>query len=55
MTFLEQLNVQCYSRAKALMLNISEDEIVPFPLELSSPYVMIAANKLINNYPKDGR
>ena len=37
------------------MLNTLEDTIVPFPLDLSSPYVMIASNHLTLNYPKDVR
>ena len=53
LSFFEQLNVKCDDRAKALTLNVSEDKIIPFPLELSSPYAMIATNRLILNYPKD--
>ena len=55
MSFLERLNVKCDARAKALMLSDLEDEVIPFPLKLSSPYVMIAKNHLILNYPKDVR
>ena len=35
------------------MLNVLEDDVTPFPLDLSSPYVKIATNQLILNYPKD--
>ena len=54
-SFLEQLNVQCDSRAKVLMLNLSEDEVIPFLIDVSLPHVMIATNELIINYPKDVR
>ena len=37
------------------MLNDSEEKIVPFPLDLSSLYVMIATNQLILNYREDIR
>ena len=37
------------------MLNVLEDDVTPFPLDLSSPYVMITTNKLMLNYPKDVR
>ena len=55
LSFLEKLNVKCDTRAKELILNTLEDTIVPFPLDLSSPYVMIASNQLTLNYPKDVR
>ena len=42
-------------RAKALMLNVSEDEVVPFPLDLSSPRIMIATNNWMLNYLNDVR
>ena len=32
LSFLEQSNVKCDARAKALTLNALEDEVVPFPL-----------------------
>ena len=55
MSFLEQLNVKCDARAKVLMLNALEDEVIHFSLELSSTYVIIATNHLILNHPKDIR
>ena len=55
MGFLELLNIKCDARPKALMLNVTEETTIPFPLDLSSPYVMIATNQLILNYPKDVR
>ena len=33
--FLEQLNVQCDTKAKALMSNVLKDDIIPFPLDFS--------------------
>ena len=36
LSFLEQLNVKCNARAKALILAVSEDAIIPLPLTLSS-------------------
>ena len=53
LSFLEQLNAKCDSRAKVLILSASEEVVIPFPLVLSSTYAMIATNKLILNYPKD--
>ena len=55
MSFLEQLNAKCDARAKYLILNVLEETIIPLSLDLSSPYVMIASNQLILNYPKDVR
>ena len=43
------------NRAKTLILNVSEDEVISFLLALSSPYAMIATNQLTLNYPKDVR
>ena len=37
------------------MLNDLEDEVIPFTLELSSPYVMVNTNHLTFNHPKDLR
>ena len=53
LSFLEQLNVKCDSRAKSLILNVSEEVVIPFPLVLSSPYATIATSQLILNYTKD--
>ena len=53
LSFLEQLNVKCDARAKELMLSTPKDKVIPFPLKLSSAYVMISENHLILNYPKD--
>ena len=55
LTFFEQLNVKCDARAKVLILNVSEDEVIFFPLAFSSPHVMMSTNQLILNYPKDIR
>ena len=55
LSFLKQLNVKCDSREKSLMLNALEDEVIPFPLKLSSHCVVIAKNHLIFDYPKDLR
>ena len=41
--------------AKALMLEVSEEEIIPFPLMLSSPHVSIVSNHLTLNYSQDIR
>ena len=35
------------------MLNVLEDDVMPFPLDLSSNYAMICANKLMLKYPKE--
>ena len=53
LTFLEQQNVKCDTRAKDLILNTLEEEVVIFTLKLSSDCVMNAENHLILNYPKD--
>ena len=55
LSFLEQLNAKYDFRDKVLTINMSEEVIISFPLVLSSPYVMIATNQLIFNYPKDIR
>ena len=55
LSFLEKLNVQCGSRTKVLMLNVSEYEVIPFPIDLSSPHVVASTNKLMLNHPKDSR
>ena len=55
LSFFEQLNVKCDVRAKELILKVSEDANIPFPLDLSSPYVMRTINYLILNYAKDVR
>lgn len=55
LSFLEQLNVRCDIRAKELILSIEEDATIPFPLILSSPYVLNDSNQLVLNYPKDTR
>lgn len=52
-TVLEQLNVKCDARAKELILRTPEEEVITFPLVLSSAYVMNEENNLILNYPKD--
>ena len=55
LSLLEQLNVKCDARVNTLMLSALEDEVAPFPLKLSSRWVMIAANHLMLNHPKDLR
>lgn len=53
LSFFKQLNVKCNVRAKELILKVSEDLIILFPLELSSLHVSIASNHLILNYAQD--
>ena len=49
LSFLKKVNVKCDAREKELMLNALEYKVIPFPLELSSPYAMIATNHLVLN------
>ena len=53
LSFLEQSNVQCDARAKALTLSALEDVAIPFPLVLSSTCVMATINQWMLNHPKD--
>ena len=48
-SFVEKLNTECDLRAKTLITNTPEDEIVPFALELNYVHVTNSDNQLVLN------
>ena len=53
LTLIEQLNVKCDARAKALIQNTTDNTVILFLLQLSSAYVTNKDSQLVLNYPKD--
>ena len=53
LSFLENFNVQCDTRDKALILNTGEGKVMSFPLHLTSAYVINKDNESILDYPKN--